>query len=88
MYLCVIIKKLETMTYNSYEDAWAAHQAEAEAEAALAEAASNAEYEYNKMREERELAEKELERLQELIIHYQDMIFDLQERVHEILTGN
>jgi G:T-mismatch repair DNA endonuclease (very short patch repair protein) len=83
MYLCVIIKKLETMTYNSHEDAWAAHQAEAEAEAA-----SNAEYEYNKMREERELDEQEVERLQELIIHYQDMIFDLQERVHEILTGN
>jgi len=83
MYLCVIIKKLETMTYNSYEDAWAAHQAEAEAEAAY-----NAEYEYNKMREERELDKQEVERLQELIIHYQDMIFDLQERVHEILTGN
>lgn len=88
MYLCVIIKKNETMTYNSYEDAWAAHQAEAEAAFYAESEAARAEYEYNKMREERELDEQELERLQELINHYQDMIFDLKERIHEILAGN
>ncbi len=74
------------MTYNSYEDAWAAHQAEAEA-AFYAESEA-AEYEYNKIREKRELDEQELERLQDLIWHYQEIISDLQERVHEILTGN
>lgn len=75
------------MTYNSYEDAWAAHQAAAEADFYAEAEAAQAEYEYNRMVEERELDEKELERLQDLINHYQSVIDDLKERVNEILTG-